>query len=325
MQVISVITGRVSPVISAMVTIVAFALLGNDLRAGDVFATIAIFQSMRLAVITLPMAIIAISTIRTSVRRLQYFLTTRSHPGRNILKDRDGDGGDGRNGGGEHAVAGIADSVHSGAVVVTFKQATLSWGGVGRTPAVTPPARGGQSAKSGAVKSSAAGHVRAAGKRATTTTAPSKGDASDTVLRDVSFTAAAGTLTGIVGAVGSGKTTLIMGLIGELEPVTGAIACHKSLGYVPQHPFVFSGTILENVLFGRPYVTLSTPFPLPQTPPMLFPAYSGGVGCWCRVNPTTPCRVFIDSFRMAQPPSALCPPVFLTIVSNLPKHFFQPS
>lgn len=65
-----------------------------------------------------------------------------------------------------------------------------------------------------------------------------------------------GKLTALVGTVGSGKTTLIESVLGELDVVEGVVEVavrRRGVGYVPQHPVVISGTIVENIIFGRPF------------------------------------------------------------------------
>lgn len=85
------------------------------------------------------------------------------------------------------------------------------------------------------------------------------------VLEGISFKAHAGQTVAIIGGTGSGKTTLL-GLISRLFDVTdGAVKIngvdvreaapellHGRLGYVPQRPYLFSGTVASNVRFGRP-------------------------------------------------------------------------
>ena len=75
---------------------------------------------------------------------------------------------------------------------------------------------------------------------------------SDT-LRDITFSVCNGDLLAITGAVGSGKSSLLTAILGELPLRTGTISCHGKLAYVPQIPWVFSGTVRENILFGLPY------------------------------------------------------------------------
>ncbi|BBZ77062.1 putative ABC transporter ATP-binding protein [Mycolicibacterium anyangense] len=84
------------------------------------------------------------------------------------------------------------------------------------------------------------------------------------VLEDISLTARTGTTTAIVGCTGSGKSTLIS-LICRLYDVTGG-AVHvdgidvrdydteelwSALGLVPQRGYLFSGTVAENLRYGK--------------------------------------------------------------------------
>jgi len=74
-------------------------------------------------------------------------------------------------------------------------------------------------------------------------------------LRDVGLTLRKGTLTIVVGPVGSGKSALASALLGELWPCTPGCApkIHGRVAYVAQTAWVQSLTLQQNVLFGRPY------------------------------------------------------------------------
>ncbi|WP_042419338.1 ABC transporter ATP-binding protein [Streptacidiphilus anmyonensis] len=88
------------------------------------------------------------------------------------------------------------------------------------------------------------------------------------VLRDISFTARPGETTAIIGSTGSGKTTLI-NLIPRLSDVTdGSVlvdgvdvrdldeqVLSKSIGLVPQKPYLFTGTVASNLRYGNPDAT----------------------------------------------------------------------
>jgi subfamily B ATP-binding cassette protein MsbA len=88
------------------------------------------------------------------------------------------------------------------------------------------------------------------------------------VLREVSFSARAGTVTALVGSSGSGKSTII-GLVSAFHtPGSGRITVdgvdlstvrldsfRTQLGVVLQDTFLFAGTIRENVAFSRPDAT----------------------------------------------------------------------
>jgi putative ABC transport system ATP-binding protein len=85
------------------------------------------------------------------------------------------------------------------------------------------------------------------------------------VLRDVSFTIRPGSHVAMVGATGSGKTTVAKLLTRLADPTSGRILVHgtdlrevepaslrRRVVMVPQDGFLFSGTVGENVRFGAP-------------------------------------------------------------------------
>ena len=73
-------------------------------------------------------------------------------------------------------------------------------------------------------------------------------------LQNVSLQASSGQLIGITGPVGSGKTSLLMTILGELPISSGQMSCTGKMAYVSQTPWVYSGTVRENVVFGMPFV-----------------------------------------------------------------------
>ncbi|MGN0262286.1 MAG: ABC transporter ATP-binding protein, partial [Eggerthellaceae bacterium] len=90
-------------------------------------------------------------------------------------------------------------------------------------------------------------------------------DSSKKVLDGVSFTAKAGKTTAIIGATGSGKSTVLRLLMRAYDVTGGKVTVdgvdvrdlsqkrlHSLLGYVPQKAFLFSGTIASNLSYGNP-------------------------------------------------------------------------
>jgi ATP-binding cassette subfamily C (CFTR/MRP) protein 1 len=57
----------------------------------------------------------------------------------------------------------------------------------------------------------------------------------------------------VVGSVGSGKTSLLSALLGDLQLVSGSLAVDSSVGFAPQRAFIVSGTLRYNIALGRPW------------------------------------------------------------------------
>ncbi|XP_028408178.1 multidrug resistance-associated protein 4-like isoform X2 [Dendronephthya gigantea] len=74
------------------------------------------------------------------------------------------------------------------------------------------------------------------------------------ILNDVTFEVATPGLVLVCGPVGSGKSSLLETVLdGELLVTKGVVRHSGSLAYVSETPWVFPGTIRENILFGLPY------------------------------------------------------------------------
>ncbi|WP_413788690.1 type I secretion system permease/ATPase [Comamonas halotolerans] len=87
-------------------------------------------------------------------------------------------------------------------------------------------------------------------------------------LSDVSLVIKPGEKVGIIGRIGSGKTTLEKLILGLYQPTQGAILIdgvdarqidpidlRRSIGHVPQDPMLFYGSLKHNLLVGAPYAT----------------------------------------------------------------------
>uniref|UniRef100_A0A663DU40 ATP binding cassette subfamily C member 2 n=1 Tax=Aquila chrysaetos chrysaetos TaxID=223781 RepID=A0A663DU40_AQUCH len=69
-------------------------------------------------------------------------------------------------------------------------------------------------------------------------------------LCSVTLDIAPGSLVAVVGAVGSGKSSLVSAMLGEMESIKGHINIQGSLAYVPQQAWIQNATLKDNILFG---------------------------------------------------------------------------
>ena len=85
-------------------------------------------------------------------------------------------------------------------------------------------------------------------------------------LSNVSFRVAAGERVGLIGRIGSGKSTIEKLVLGLYKPTSGSIlidgvdvnqidpaTLRRNIGYVPQDVVLFYGSVKENIMFAAPY------------------------------------------------------------------------
>ncbi|MCO5614705.1 hypothetical protein L7F22_068989 [Adiantum nelumboides] len=75
----------------------------------------------------------------------------------------------------------------------------------------------------------------------------------DVVLRNINFSVATGELVSIFGPVGSGKSSLLLGILGEMQCLRGTKFVRHNIAYVPQQPWILNDTIRQNIVFTSPF------------------------------------------------------------------------
>ncbi|KAE8125408.1 hypothetical protein FH972_020219 [Carpinus fangiana] len=70
-------------------------------------------------------------------------------------------------------------------------------------------------------------------------------------LKEINFKVQHGMRVAVCGTVGSGKSSLLSCILGEVPKISGAIKLCGTRAYVPQSPWIQSGKIEENILFGK--------------------------------------------------------------------------
>lgn len=73
------------------------------------------------------------------------------------------------------------------------------------------------------------------------------------VLEDIDYTAYKGELSCIVGRVGSGKSSLLQSILGDLWKVEGTAEVRGTVAYAAQQTWVLNATVKENIIFGYRY------------------------------------------------------------------------
>ncbi len=70
-------------------------------------------------------------------------------------------------------------------------------------------------------------------------------------ITNIDLSVPKGTLVGICGNVGAGKTSLLYTILGLTEVVSGTVAVAPRVAYVSQQAWIQSDTLRNNILFGE--------------------------------------------------------------------------
>ncbi|RZC79401.1 hypothetical protein C5167_003644 [Papaver somniferum] len=79
------------------------------------------------------------------------------------------------------------------------------------------------------------------------------GEERSSVLNAITLDLPKGSLVVVIREVGSGKSSLLNSILGETRLVRGRIHSFGSIAYASQVPWILSGTVRDNILFGREY------------------------------------------------------------------------
>jgi hypothetical protein len=76
---------------------------------------------------------------------------------------------------------------------------------------------------------------------------------SSCTLLEMNFSIKKGELVAVVGSFGSGKSSLLNALLGEMLLQKGSVRVHGSVAFCDQRPWILNDTVQGNILFGLPY------------------------------------------------------------------------
>ncbi|KAL1918432.1 uncharacterized protein VTP21DRAFT_3092 [Calcarisporiella thermophila] len=241
------------PTLATIVTFIIYTVIGNELTPEVVFPSLALFNMIRIPLIMLPMVIAAVADAKVSLGRIQEMLLS---PELDTLPPI------------------VADAKYA----VRVTDGEFVW----ESPPENPPESKSEKKKK---KKLAKKQAKALGEAAadsrekkpeevdtmdkeehsegSTTelaetdsnenTLKEKNEQNDFVLRNVQLNIPRGQLVAVVGAVGSGKSSLLNALVGEMRKTRGEIEFGGTVGYCPQTPFIQNASVRGNITFGLPF------------------------------------------------------------------------
>ncbi|XP_012496962.1 PREDICTED: multidrug resistance-associated protein 5 isoform X2 [Propithecus coquereli] len=249
------ITVGVAPIVVVIASVVTFSVhmtLGFDLTAAQAFTVVTVFNSMTFALKVTPFSVKSLSEASVAVDRFKsLFLMEEVH----MIKNKPA-------------------SPH---IKIEMKNATLAWdsshASVQNSPKLTPKMKKDKRAARGkkekvrqlqrtehqAVLAEQKGHLLLDSDERPS---PDEEEGKhihlgslrlQRTLYSIDLEIEEGKLVGICGSVGSGKTSLISAILGQMTLLEGSIAISGTFAYVAQQAWILNATLRDNILFGKEF------------------------------------------------------------------------
>ncbi|XP_039632895.1 multidrug resistance-associated protein 5-like, partial [Perca fluviatilis] len=238
------ITVGVAPIVVVIASVATFSahmLLGYDLTAAQAFTVVTVFNAMTFALKVTPFSVKSLSEAAVAVDRFKSLFLMAE-------------------------VDSVSALPSDSQVAVEMCGASLAWDGGGQSAQPSPCVRttGGHRHKcreravlqeeeevSGSLltgRGGASGPEEEEGN-----TAPPPSQRLQSTLHCITLSIQQGKLVGVCGSVGSGKTSLISAILGQMTPLEGSVAVRGRLAYVAQQAWILNATLRDNILFGQEY------------------------------------------------------------------------
>ncbi|XP_044059122.1 multidrug resistance-associated protein 5 isoform X3 [Siniperca chuatsi] len=248
------ITVGVAPIVVVIASVATFSahmLLGYDLTAAQAFTVVTVFNAMTFALKVTPFSVKSLSEASVAMERFKSLF---------LLPEVD-------------SVRALPGDPR---VAVEMCGASLAWEGGGQSaqpsPCVRTASRHRHKCRDRVVLQEGEEEVtgsllRGGGDVASSPEEEDRGEEAcppvlpvppvsqrlQSTLHCINLSVEQGKLVGVCGSVGSGKTSLISAILGQMTLLEGSVAVRGRLAYVAQQAWILNATLRDNILFGKEY------------------------------------------------------------------------
>lgn len=247
-----------TPLLVALATFASYVWSGHQLDVASALTALALFDILRFPLAMLPQVINNTVEASVSLNRIRSFLVCAEHSG-----PIHGQGGD---------CSGATGAADDGANYSVSLQSVTAAYGSSRSAVLAAAAKSGsaatihpQLAEKEWEVSLLRSQLREAerkirelsGKSSSLSFAEEEQAGADAAgsaplcLKRVNLDCRPGDLVAVVGGVGSGKSSVLAAILGEVRKVSGNVHVAGTLAYHSQIPFIMNATVRDNILFGH--------------------------------------------------------------------------
>ncbi|CAI9635119.1 multidrug resistance-associated protein 5 [Alternaria burnsii] len=222
--------GMSMPVFASMISFITYSQVNSNLNPAPIFSSLALFNSMRIPLNFLPLVIGQVIDANASVKRIQEFLLAE-----------------------EAEESGKWD--YDAKDAVTLKGANFTWErhptqdaeeGAGGPPGKKPTKQEKKETKANAKLAQSSGETTFSDAIAVEEEKPFE-------IKGLNLNIGRNELVAIIGGVGSGKSSLLAALAGDMRKTSGEVIFGASRAFCPQYAWIQNATVRENIIFGKEF------------------------------------------------------------------------
>ncbi|KAH8633853.1 hypothetical protein IG631_12489 [Alternaria alternata] len=222
--------GMSMPVFASMISFITYSQVNSNLNPAPIFSSLALFNSMRIPLNFLPLVIGQVIDANASVKRIQEFLLAE-----------------------EAEESGKWD--YDAKDAVTLNGASFTWErhptqdaeeGAGGPPGKKPTKQEKKETKANAKLAQSSGETTPSDAIAVEEEKPFE-------IKGLNLNIGRNELVAIIGGVGSGKSSLLAALAGDMRKTSGEVIFGASRAFCPQYAWIQNATVRENIIFGKEF------------------------------------------------------------------------
>ncbi|KAM5342534.1 hypothetical protein ACJ41O_013500 [Fusarium nematophilum] len=208
------------PIFASMLAFITYSLTHHGLRPAEIFSSLALFNQLRIPLNLLPLVLGQVIDAWSSVKRIQEFLLQEE-----MVEDM---------------------TVESaGEDAIRLESASFTWEKTHSSESEKPGDKGKKDKKNNHPKTP---QLDSSGDDTASTLVEER---EPFKLQDLSFQVKRNELIAVIGSVGSGKSSLLSALAGDMRKTNGKVVFGASRAFCPQYAWIQNTTLQNNIVFGK--------------------------------------------------------------------------
>ncbi|KAF5360312.1 hypothetical protein D9758_009126 [Tetrapyrgos nigripes] len=234
------------PVLATILSFITYSLTGHDLNVAIIFTSLQFFNIIQTPLIILPMVLSSMTEMIVAVKRISSFLTAEDQPDPYLIDEQaknaivvDGDFS-------WDAVTGLGASTQE-----EDKEKKEAEEGKGKGSTKKKKDKNMDKGNADSVLPVTTPEEKEIKEEEKPAASIHSSQEEPFKMQNLSLAVPRNAFVAIVGRVGSGKSSILQALIGEMRRTRGQVVFGGSIAYVPQTPWIKNATVRENIVFGN--------------------------------------------------------------------------